>query len=63
MFKRVLLQELRRIADEKGADLVFVRKRPRHEIYKLLGVSLSVPRSREIAERAAQDLIKAAEGA
>ncbi|MGQ4361699.1 hypothetical protein [Streptomyces sp. SAS_272] len=63
MLKRVLLQELRRIAGEKGADLVFVTERPRHDVYELLGTRLPVPRRREIAEWVADELIKAAEGA
>ncbi|MFF9780390.1 hypothetical protein ACF1HJ_42995 [Streptomyces sp. NPDC013978] len=63
MQKRVLLRELRRIAAGKGADLVLARQGARHEIYILQGVSLPVPRHREIAEGTAETLIKAAEGA
>ncbi|MGQ4344015.1 hypothetical protein [Streptomyces sp. SAS_275] len=63
MLKRVLLQELRRIAADKGAALVFVTERPRHDVYELLGIKLPVPRKREIAEWAADELIEAAKGA
>ncbi|MFD5384115.1 hypothetical protein ACFWMG_03925 [Streptomyces sp. NPDC127074] len=63
MQKRILLQKLRRIAVDKGADLELARQGARHEVYILRGVSLPVPRHREIAEGTAEALIKAAEGA
>ncbi|BBC34002.1 hypothetical protein SGFS_052960 [Streptomyces graminofaciens] len=63
MHKRTLIQELRQIAANKDADLVLARQGANHEIYTLRGVSLPVPRHREIAEGTAKALIKAAEGA
>ncbi|WP_392753993.1 type II toxin-antitoxin system HicA family toxin [Streptomyces sp. LN590] len=63
MRKATLIQNLRRIAASKGADLVLARQGGRHEVYILRGVSLPVPRHREIAEGTAKTLIKAAEGA
>ncbi|WP_425508089.1 type II toxin-antitoxin system HicA family toxin [Streptomyces bathyalis] len=57
------MQELRRIAASKNADLGLARQGGRHEIYTLRGVSLPVPRHRDIAEGTAKELIKAAEGA
>lgn len=63
MLKRVLLRELRRVAADKGADLVLARQGARHEVYALGDVLLPVPRHREIAEGTAKALIEAAEGA
>ena len=63
MHKATLLKELRRIAASKEADLVLVRQGGRNEIYTLRGVTLPIPRHREIYEGTAKALIKAAEGA
>ncbi|MCI0383463.1 hypothetical protein [Streptomyces sp. CNQ085] len=63
MRKSTLIKELRQIAASKDADLVLARQGAKHEIYTLRGVSLPVPRHREIAEGTARALIKAAEGA
>ena len=61
MKKVDLLKELRRIAQRKGLMLELRRKGAEHEVWRLGGTTLTIPRNREISRFTAEGLLKDAE--
>ncbi|GAA2294849.1 hypothetical protein GCM10009853_058590 [Glycomyces scopariae] len=63
MKQRELLRQLTKIAEDKGATLEFVRHGGAHDMYRILGRTLLLPRHREIKEGTARSIIRQAEEA
>lgn len=63
MKQRELPQKSVKIAEDKEAELEFVRHGGGHDVYRIRGERLFVPRHREIEEGAARSIIRQAEEA
>ena len=63
MKQRELLAKLVKIAEDKEATLEFVRHGGSHDMYRIRGELLVVPRHRELKEGTARSIIRQAEEA
>jgi predicted RNA binding protein YcfA (HicA-like mRNA interferase family) len=61
--QRELLRQLTKIAEDKEATLEFVRHGGSHDVYRLRGEVLVIPRHRELKEGTARSIIRQAEEA
>jgi hypothetical protein len=55
---RDLVKRIKEAADALDAEWVLDRRGGNHDIYKLGGMTVPVPRHREIGERVAEDIFK-----
>jgi mRNA interferase HicA len=58
--KRELIKRLRAISSEAGTEAVFLREGANHELWKIAGERIVIPRHREINERTARSIIEQA---
>lgn len=61
MKREALIRRLRSIAKDAGSGLEFVREGANHEIWRIAGQRIAIPRHAAINERTAQSIIKLTE--